>query len=322
MLKQAARLALHRMGGLPVLRWNNRSRFGVAVFHAFSAADRPNVEAYCSHITRNFEPVSLSAIVDALEGGGELPKNAIHITIDDGYRNFLLHGHPIFHRYKIPTTLYVVSGFAAGRLWLWPDRIAYGIANTPLHSLKAQVNEWTELNLTFRTPEERTAEAFRLAVALTQVSNAARLAFLEAFGQLCRVDFPDQPPDDRAAMTWDELRAVAAENVEIGCHSGTHPILSRQLTAAELDQEIQGAKQEMEQHLRFPVLHFCYPNGQPADIGDASIQAVRTAGFRSAVTCSQGLNTLQADRFQIRRILLDSTLDRQYGVELLAGLHM
>lgn len=322
MLKQAARFALHRLGGLPLLRWRNRNKFAVAVFHSFSEAERPNVEAFCRHIVRNFEPVSLSTIVQALESGTALPDNAIHVTVDDGYRNFLLHGHPVFYRHGIPTTLYAVSGFAAGRSWLWPDLIFYALANSPLTSLQAKLDANTKLDLNFTTPAQRTSEALRLAVALTQVTNPARLAFLSEFGKLCRVEFSERPPEDRSAMTWEELRGVAAEKVEIGCHTETHPILSRQLTVAQLEQETQGAKQEMEQRLGFPVVHFCYPNGQVEDIGSESVRAVRTAGFRSAVTCSQGFNTLGAEPFYIRRILMDSTLDYQYGVELLSGLHI
>lgn len=322
MLKQAARFALHKMGGLHILRLRNLNKFGVTAFHSFSKASQPNVEALCRYIARHFEPVSLSTIVDSVESGAALPKNAIHVTIDDGYRNFLLYGHPVFHRHRIPTTLYAVTGFAAGRIWLWPDRIAYGITNSPLKFLEVKVDEKTSLELSLNTQEERTAEALRLSMALTQVTNAARLTFILGFGALTQVEFPEQPPADRAAMSWEELRAVSAEGVEIGCHTETHPILSRQLTAAQLAQETNGAKQEMEERLGSSVFHFCYPNGLGQDINETITQSVRTAGFRSAVTCSQGFNSPEIDRFYIKRILLDSALDYRYGVELLSGLHM
>src|SRR5271163_4375494 len=99
--KKAARVVLHKMGGLAALRSRHRREFGVLAFHSFSERDQANVAAICSHIARYFEPVSLSAIVDALDGVKALPDNAITITVDDGYRNFLLHGHPIFRRNRI-----------------------------------------------------------------------------------------------------------------------------------------------------------------------------------------------------------------------------
>jgi hypothetical protein len=74
--------------------------------------------------------------------------------------------------------------------------------------------------------------------------------------------------------------------------------------------------------LGFAVRHFCYPNGRAVDISEAAIRSVKEAGFASAVTCMWGLNTFEAERFQIRRIPFDGTIDLEYGKELMAGLHM
>src|SRR5579872_770197 len=239
--KKAVRVALHNMGGLAILRNRHRREFGVLMFHSFSDGDRANVEAICAHITRHFEPVSLSAIVDALDGRGALPDNAVTITVDDGYRNFLLHGHPIFRRSRIPATLYPVAGFSDGRLWLWTDQIDFGLRQTTRSSIRATLGEGEPVELSLRTPEEKAAAIFRLTETLKEVSNDRRVAFLAEFGSLCGVEIPPHPPSGREAMNWDELRAVAAEGVEIGCHTDTHPILSRLSDQSELDAEIRGA---------------------------------------------------------------------------------
>jgi peptidoglycan/xylan/chitin deacetylase (PgdA/CDA1 family) len=118
------------------------------------------------------------------------------------------------------------------------------------------------------------------------------------------------------------LRELAADGVEIGCHTDTHPILSRLHDGEQRDREIAGAKEVIERRLGFAVKHFCYPNGTPADIDDAAVASVRKAGFASSVTCSFGLNTLHVDPLRILRVPLDSQLDFTYSKELLAGLHM
>jgi peptidoglycan/xylan/chitin deacetylase (PgdA/CDA1 family) len=123
-------------------------------------------------------------------------------------------------------------------------------------------------------------------------------------------------------MNWDELRAVASEGIEIGCHTESHPILSRLSNPRELENEILGAKQRMTERLGFEVRHFCYPNGRPIDVGEAAIRCVREAGFASAVSCTYGLNAMGADRFQLLRVPFASDVDLQWGKELLAGLHM
>jgi len=264
----------------------------------------------------------LSAMVDALEGRKALPDNAIAITVDDGYRNFLLHGYPILRKNGIPATLYAVAGFSDGQLWLWTDQIEFGLRHATRSSIRAPLGDGDPLELSLRTSEEKAESIFRLTEALKEVSNDRRVAFLAEFGSLCGVDIPRHPPSGCEAMSWDELRAVAADGIEIGCHTQTHPILSRISKQADLETEIRGARQCMEDRLGFDVRHFCYPNGRPVDVGEAAMRCVREAGFASAVTCNYGLNTLEADRFQIRRVPFRSDLDLHYGEELLAGLHM
>lgn len=320
--KKTARVVLHKMGGLAVLRTRHRREFGVLMFHSFGERDQANVEAICARIVRHFEPVSLSAILDALDGLKALPDNAITITVDDAYRNFLLHGHPIFRRSRIPATLYAVAGFSDGQLWLWPDQIEFGLRHTTRSSIRTPLGNGEPLELTLQTPEEKADAIFRLTETLKEVSNDQRVAFLAEFGSVCGVDIPPNPPSGCEAMSWDELRAVASEGMEIGCHTETHPILSRLSNRLELEIEIRGAKEHMKEHLGFDVRHFCYPNGRAIDVGEAAIRCVREAGFASAVSCTYGLNTMEADRFQIRRIPFDSNTDLHYGEELLAGLHM
>jgi peptidoglycan/xylan/chitin deacetylase (PgdA/CDA1 family) len=319
--KAIARVGLHRLGGLALVRARNRRKFSVLMFHSFAEADRPGVDAMCAHIARNFEPVSLSTIVAAIKRQKELPDNAVTITVDDGYRDFLLHGHPIFRKHRIPATLYAVAGFSDARLWLWPDQVAFGFTNSPKNSLQVSLNG-NAREYSLEKPQDRAFAITEVQAALIEVPNAERLRFLDELGALCSVPMPPQPPADRAGMSWDELRAVAAEGVEVGCHTDTHPILSKLSGPAELDREILGAKQRIEEQLKLPVRHFCYPNGRPIDIGEAVVQHVRKAGFESAVTCSWGMNSISAEPHDIRRTPFDSTMDYRYGMELLAGLHM
>lgn len=320
--KKAARAVLHSMGGLSVVRNRHRREFRVLMFHSFTERDEANVDSFCGHIARYFEPVSLSDIRAAMDAQKPLPDNAVAVTVDDGYKSFLLHGHPIFRRHRIPVTLYAVAGFSDGRLWLWPDQIEFGLRNTTRKSIRASCGEGEPLELSLQTPGEKTVAIDRLSERLKLVSNARRLAFLAEFGGLCGLEIPAQPPVGREAMNWEELRAVASEGVAVGCHTETHPILSRLANHQELESEIRGAKEVMEERLGFEVRHFCYPNGRAVDVGDAAIRCVRESGFESAVCCTFGMNTVEADRFQIHRIPFDCDLDFHYGVEALAGLHL
>jgi peptidoglycan/xylan/chitin deacetylase (PgdA/CDA1 family) len=309
------------MGGLAALRLLRRDQFGVLMFHEFEEAYASSLERLCEHIGRHFEPVSLTAITSAIQGEESLPPNAVTVTVDDGYRNFLTSGHPIFKKHRIPTTIYAVASFADRRLWIWTDRLAFVLEKTGKKAVTVEIEKGHALDLDVSSAAARSAGFFTLCEGLKLVPNPRRLEFLSAFAMLCDVEVPPQPPPDRESLSWEEMRDLAAEGVEIGCHTDSHPILSRVSDPAELASEIRGAKELMEARLKLKVDHFCYPNGREIDISAAAVACVQEAGFTSAVTCSYGLNTLKADRLRIRRLPVGGVTDFAYAAETLVGLH-
>jgi peptidoglycan/xylan/chitin deacetylase (PgdA/CDA1 family) len=291
------------------------------MFHGFQDSCRTNVGTICEHISRYFEPVPLATVAAAIRGEATLPPNALAVTIDDGYKNFLFYGHSVFRRYQIPTTIYAVAGFSDRRLWLWTDQIVFGLEHTCKARIGVELQGVGPLELDLSSAASKAEAAHRLQEALKLSPNECRLEFLAEFGALCGVDIPPVPPPNCAPLTWDELRALADEGVEIGCHTDSHPILSR-ISRLELDREIRGAKELMETRLGLRVKHFCYPNGRDIDISRAAVACVKAAGFESSVTCTYGLNTLEINPLLIRRVPFDSGIKFEYAAELLAGLHM
>jgi len=309
------------MGGLAALRLLHRDKLRVVVFHEFDEVHGARLEPICEHISRHFEPVSLATITAAIHGMASLPSNAITVTVDDGYRNFLTIGHPIFKRHRIPTTLFAVAGFADRRLWLWTDQLAFVVTETPKTAIRVELEKEHALDLDLSSVRSKRASLQILWEGLKVVPNERRLKFLSDFAELCDVEVPPLPPPDRASLSWEEMRALATEGVEIGCHTDSHPILSRISDPSELLREIRGAKELMETRLKRKVDHFCYPNGHEVDISDAAVACVREAGFASAVTSNYGLNTVKADPLRIHRLPLDGVTDVAYAAEVLVGFH-
>jgi peptidoglycan/xylan/chitin deacetylase (PgdA/CDA1 family) len=65
-----------------------------------------------------------------LTGIGEAP-GSIAITFDDGFRNFYRHGFPVLQEYRIPATVFVVSGYC-GKHNDWPSQPRAGIPQLEL----------------------------------------------------------------------------------------------------------------------------------------------------------------------------------------------
>jgi peptidoglycan/xylan/chitin deacetylase (PgdA/CDA1 family) len=83
----------------------------------------------------------------------------------------------------------------------------------------------------------------------------------------------------RNHMTWDEVRALGAAGMQVGCHTWTHPYLTRIRDDAVLAHELAGARQRIETEVGRPVTALAYPFGQY----DARVAAAaRDAGFTTA----------------------------------------
>lgn len=98
-------------------------------------------------------------------------------------------------------------------------------------------------------------------------------------------------------MNVKQMKELIARGHEIGSHSHSHPLLP-QCTEEELVVEIMGSKQRLESALDVPVTTFCYPNGSTDPL---SVEHVRKAGYRAAVTTLWGSNSRGHDPFLLQR---------------------
>ncbi len=80
-------------------------------------------------------------------------------------------------------------------------------------------------------------------------------------------------------MTWDEIKQLDAEGMEIGCPTLTHLSLPRLASDEQLRHEIVAARDLIAAHLGHPVTTLAYPFGQ---YDERVVQAARDAGFTTA----------------------------------------
>ena len=88
--------------------------------------------------------------------------------------------------------------------------------------------------------------------------------------------------------------------MEIGAHSRHHPRLP-ELGESGLDEEVAGAKHDLEGILAVPVTQFCYPYGAA---GVRERETVRRAGFAAAVTVRRGRALPGGDLFDLPRVMV------------------
>jgi peptidoglycan/xylan/chitin deacetylase (PgdA/CDA1 family) len=90
------------------------------------------------------------------------------------------------------------------------------------------------------------------------------------------------PVGQIAAMDWPQVRELQAAGMDIGGHTWSHPNLAR-LSVVELDRELRGAKQVIEDRLGCGITAMAYPYGKrDRHFTGETVRAVAAAGYLTA----------------------------------------
>ena len=102
-------------------------------------------------------------------------------------------------------------------------------------------------------------------------------------------------------MNWDQVRALASGDFEVGCHTHTHIDLAQSSTD-QIRAELRQSRETLESQIGKRVGLFAYPFGGRDNINAISLQLVREAGFDCCVSSCGGVNTGQPDAFTLNRL--------------------
>ena len=95
-------------------------------------------------MARTYRVLPLTDLVEQLRRGG-LPRNALAITFDDGYRDNLTHAAPILARLGLPATIFLATGFIGTAEVPWFDRLAQGFKKSTLDAVHTPWGEDLDL---------------------------------------------------------------------------------------------------------------------------------------------------------------------------------
>jgi peptidoglycan/xylan/chitin deacetylase (PgdA/CDA1 family) len=249
--------------------------------------------ARAKHIATHYVVLPLEELAERL-GRGQIPRRALALTFDDGYRDTLTHAAPILARYGLPATVFLTTGYIGTPDMPWYDSLALAVKTSSRDELRLT----TASVLPLRSPNERLQALPAVLRHLKVLPDDDRRRELARVIAQLRPTGPDRPK--RLMLTWDEVRALRGLGFSIGAHTIGHPILSR-LALLQSRQEINGSKIAIEEALGTRVHAFAYPNGGPDDYDQTTVHLVREAGFTCAVTTRRGLNTPRTSPLELRR---------------------
>jgi peptidoglycan/xylan/chitin deacetylase (PgdA/CDA1 family) len=105
------------------------------------------------------------------------------------------------------------------------------------------------------------------------------------------------PQEKNRVMTWEQVRRLSQEGMEIGSHTASHTLLP-QLSEHDVKEELRQSRSLLEEKLQMPITSFCLPGGA---YKPEHIAMIREAGYRSCCTTKQGF-WRQQDILEIPRI--------------------
>lgn len=278
-------------------------RVGTASDDGYPGMVGANAAAFADQVAwlaRDYHPISLAELLARRDGGPALPRRAVLITFDDAYRCFASDAWPVLRSRGVPATLFVPTAYpgVAGRDFWW-DRLYRAVLATPTDGAAVA----TPLGqVDTRSPEARRRSFAGLRDAVKALPHDEAMAAVEA-----SVERLGSVPARPLVLDWPALRALQAEGVAMGVHSRTHPLLDR-LPAERLDDEIDGARQDLERELDRVDPAIAYPNGNHSP---AVLAAVERAGLRLGFTTHRGTNDLASPAWlTLQRINVGSGASR------------
>ncbi|MEZ5552336.1 MAG: polysaccharide deacetylase family protein [Pseudomonadales bacterium] len=246
-----------------------------------------------------YNPISLSALLDAHANRAPLPVRAVLVTFDDGYLDFAENAWPVMRELGIPATLFVPTDFPDGRPeGFWWDRIHAALRRTTRRTLA--IDPLGQLDL--ETPVQR-RHAYRIIRNFVKsMPHAPAMTWVD--GLIDRL--AELPPLNRV-LGWEALRRLAEGSVHIGSHSREHALLTRleaSQLAEDLSESLEKVRSELGANAPPPVL--AYPSNA---VNPAVQEAASRAGYllsfggerrlnRLPLRNSQALNRMPVQRYE------------------------
>ena len=262
---------------------------------------------------RGYALLSLSDAVEQIRQGQSRNRFAV-FTLDDGYKDNLVHAMPVFKAAGCPFTVYVAPKIADGTCELWWRGLEAVIAKT--HHLTCKIGEFS-FDAATASETAKVAAWRSLAPKLQSLPEHEQRKTLRAVADRYSVDVDAQCRS--TAMAWDEIRTMSAEPLAtIGAHTLNHYNLLK-LPEADARREIRESGERVAAEIGKSVQHFAYPYGNKDAAGPREFRLCAEAGYTSSVVTRLGTVTPDyANHLQVLpRIMVSGRFQNLRSIETL-----
>ncbi len=303
---------LYYSGLIRVIHWLHRHSGPRLLILNYHQASGGELRSHLLYLRKHFRVEFLDHALETLYTTGaektaskdrRLP---LAITFDDGYLDNYTHAYALARELEVPITIFLISSYIGeGAAFWWFDHLVE----------KAQVDEVTIDGRPYHLNKADEVQALAQSIC-TQVSaiadEASRRAYLrEMISQLSAPVAIESVLNEKPVpmFSWKQAEEMQASGrVAFGGHTLHHPTLATLANADEACKEVAVCRSLLQEKLGRPAFVFAYPHGGIQHIGVNGMSAVKSAGYRWAVTTLQGVNTAGTHPYLIRRISANSQI--------------
>ena len=294
-MKAALTRALVALGAARFLRWRNRDRLPVLMYHGvvphplapFCWHQLPlaHFERQMAFVAEHYKVFPLEEAMERLHGGHLMPRS-LCITFDDGYRNNLMQALPVLERHDLHATIFLATDFVDSDDVLWPDRLYLALRAT-----QQRVWDGSSLGLgilRIASPKQKADALSRVYRAMKQTRVSKWPEVMTALLHSLRTD-GGKPDEDFRGLTWNDVEKLKASGrVAFGAHTQSHPILS-QADDETVRTQIQWSQRIVSERTGHVPQVFAYPNGRTQDFDKRAQHVLRDLDVPYALTTEHGL---------------------------------
>lgn len=253
-------------------------------------------------IKKKYKFITLTDWVNIVKVKKKIKNPYIILTFDDGFKNVIEHAYPLMKKFNAKGCLFVITDVIDSNKLIWSDYMEVFVRNYNKSEIKFIFKD-IEIRYPLNT-EMNIKKAFGdIKSKLRSLSISERNKHLKQFKIPNEISQFRNVPKDYLIASWDELRSLDKNILEIGGHTKTHPNLKAITDENKFYDEIYNSKIHIEKEIGYTTNHFCYPTGY---YSNTVINYVKKYNYLTAITVENGLNSIKTDLYKLKRINLDN----------------
>ncbi|HSG27104.1 MAG TPA: polysaccharide deacetylase family protein [Candidatus Krumholzibacterium sp.] len=218
------------------------------------SASTAQFRSHLDFMTRHFDVMEFRTLRKYMDRHGTVPPRGLIITFDDGYIDNYEVAWPILKEYGVPATMFATAGFIGEKRMFWWDKIAYMIKTGRRDRIEA--GPPAPVSIDISSFPDRQAAARHVIKTVKHYREEDKEELIRTISRQLDVEIDED--SHRNTMTWEMLRELGDNGIEIGGHSVNHPIFSN-IDEERLAGEVRGAKRMIEEKTGREVITFGSP---------------------------------------------------------------